>query len=57
MKTFVLIFLLIFSFGFSQKVVIKTDKSNIVVKRYPKKASIIVVNFLHYKSIDNQKFR
>ncbi|MDO4229203.1 MAG: peptidylprolyl isomerase [Capnocytophaga sp.] len=60
MKHSILIFLLLLSgVSFAQKVVIKTNKGDIIVKLFPKKAPKTVANFLKYvdeKQYDNQTF-
>lgn len=47
------------TYSWSQKVIIKTTKGDIIVKLYPKKAPKTVANFLRYvdeKHYDNQSF-
>lgn len=60
MKTLTtILFLFISIFAFSQKVIIKTTKGDIVVKLYPKKAPKTVANFLRYvdeKQYDGKSF-
>lgn len=60
MKRYILVFsLFIFGFSLGQKVVIKTDKGDITLKLYPKKAPETVANFLRYvdeKQYDNKTF-
>lgn len=57
LTTIILLFLGIFTF--SQKVIIKTTKGDIVVKLFPKKAPKTVANFLRYvdeKQYDDKSF-